>query len=343
MLATHKGGGVVSVDKAQIDAVVAFHGHICPGIATGIRVAEAALQHVGRASQDEEVVAVCETDNCALDAIQYLVGCTAGKGNLIVERYGRNRFTFARRSDGLAIRVTARPRRPGTPEQEALVSRVRSGTAMGDDHAHFNALWQERAAAILAAPLGAVVDAERLDGYILPPKAVIEPSLTCSRCGLAVMASLTRQLDGEVICQACWQEAGSRSVHLNQIGVVKSEKPEGQSHAEARAAVAEIELLPLFAKSLTGLQPHQMLQVLWLIDRANRSFEQLQHPKGDAALPRRGIMALRTPNRPSPLGLTTVELLDIQGLTLTVKGLDAWDGSPVLDIKPYAPLWDDRP
>ena len=54
-------------------------------------------------------------------------------------------------------------------------------------------------------------------------------------------------------------------------------------------------------------------------------------------------MALRTPNRPSPLGLTTVELLDIQGLTLTVKGLDAWDGSPVLDIKPYAPLWDDRP
>lgn len=77
----------------DIQGTQRFHGHRCPGLATGIRVAEVALREIGPHSIDEEVVAIVETDNCAVDAIQYLTGCTFGKGNLIHRDYGKNVFT----------------------------------------------------------------------------------------------------------------------------------------------------------------------------------------------------------------------------------------------------------
>jgi formylmethanofuran dehydrogenase subunit E len=60
-------------------------------------------------SPDEEIVAVVETDMCGVDAIQYLTGCTFGKGNLIHKDYGKNAFTFYRRRDGKAMRLVLRP------------------------------------------------------------------------------------------------------------------------------------------------------------------------------------------------------------------------------------------
>jgi formylmethanofuran dehydrogenase subunit E len=85
-----------------------FHGHWCPGLAIGIRAAEWALKEMGK-SPDEEIVAVVETDMCGVDAIQYLTGCTFGKGNLIHKDYGKNAFTFYRRRDGKAVRLVLRP------------------------------------------------------------------------------------------------------------------------------------------------------------------------------------------------------------------------------------------
>jgi len=68
---------------------VEFHGHICPGLIYGYRVAKEAIQlmHIGR-SVDEEVVAVCENDSCAVDALQVMLGTLAGKGNLLIKNYG---------------------------------------------------------------------------------------------------------------------------------------------------------------------------------------------------------------------------------------------------------------
>ena len=97
-----------TIDKDVIQEVIRFHGHWCPGLAIGIRAAEWALQEVGRAG-DEEVVAVVETDMCGVDAIQYLTGCTFGKGNLIHLDHGKNAFAFFRRRDQKAIRIVARP------------------------------------------------------------------------------------------------------------------------------------------------------------------------------------------------------------------------------------------
>ena len=95
-----------TISPELIKQTTEFHGHWCPGLAIGIRAAEWALRDIGK-SGDEEIVAVVETDMCGVDAIQFLTGCTFGKGNLIYKDYGKNAFTFYRRGDGKAIRLKA--------------------------------------------------------------------------------------------------------------------------------------------------------------------------------------------------------------------------------------------
>ena len=93
-----------SISKDLVEKATDFHGPWCPGLAIGVRAAELALKEIGKAS-DEEIVAVVETDMCAVDAIQYLTGCTFGKGNLIYKDYGKTAFTFYRldRASAMAI------------------------------------------------------------------------------------------------------------------------------------------------------------------------------------------------------------------------------------------------
>ncbi len=119
------------IDEKTLDAVVALYGHMCPGLAVGIRGAEAAPREIGPHTADEEVVCAVETDMCAVDAIQYMTGCTFGKGNLIYRDYGKNAFTFWRRSDG---RAGARTQQGANPHLNRLrrLRRVHHGDA--DSH-----------------------------------------------------------------------------------------------------------------------------------------------------------------------------------------------------------------
>ena len=74
---------------------IQFHGHLCPGLALGYRVAKAALRELGAdRPHDEELVAIVENDSCAADAVQYITGCTFGKGNLIFSDFGKHVYTF---------------------------------------------------------------------------------------------------------------------------------------------------------------------------------------------------------------------------------------------------------
>ena len=77
------------------------------------------------------------------------------------------------------------------------------------------------------------------------------------------------------------------------------------------------------------------LLVVFVFHRSE-GHELLQHPRGDRSRPKRGVFALRSPNRPNPIGVTEVELIAIEGSILTVRGLDAIDGTPVLDLKPVS-------
>ena len=86
---------------------IAFHGHLCPGLVYGYRVAKAAVDLIQiKRSTDEEIVAICENDSCAVDGIQVILGTTMGKGNLILKDYGKNAYTVLSRSNKKAYRFS---------------------------------------------------------------------------------------------------------------------------------------------------------------------------------------------------------------------------------------------
>lgn len=109
-----------------------------------------------------------------------------------------------------------------------------------------------------------------------------------------------------------------------------------------RQAVAEIHLTPALALGLRGLGAYSHLLVIYFLHRASFDPEAdlLQRPRGIPDSPEVGVFALRSPRRPNPIGVTVVELLGIDGPVLKVRGLDAVDGTPVLDLKPYVPARD---
>ncbi len=89
-----------------------------------------------------------------------------------------------------------------------------------------------------------------------------------------------------------------------------------------------------WAPGLQGIEGFSHLIVLFWLHRARRP-ELRIHPRDLKTLPRIGFLATRTPHRPSPVGMTVVALVKRRGCRLWVKGLDAWEGTPVLDVKPY--------
>ncbi len=120
--------------KQQWEKAVAFHGHSCGGLAIGFQAARYAAELLGLTfSGDEEVVCIAENDACGVDAIQVLLGCTVGKGNLMFHMRGKQAFSFYDRKTGRSVRLSLRgaPRDipPGDRERYFLDS---SGEALFD-------------------------------------------------------------------------------------------------------------------------------------------------------------------------------------------------------------------
>jgi formylmethanofuran dehydrogenase subunit E len=187
-----------------IEKTTHFHGHWCPGLAIGIRASEWALQEMQRAA-DEEVVAVVETDMCGADAIQYLTGCTFGKGNLIYKDYGKNAFTFYFRENGKAMRLVLRATIYGDagPLLRKLHSKMESEGLSAEEEKS----WKETRGAIskriMELELTDVFEFKAPEGP-LPKKARIFASLICERCGEPVMETRTRRFDDQVLCIPCF-------------------------------------------------------------------------------------------------------------------------------------------
>ena len=292
---------------------------------------------------DEEVVALVETDSCAVDAIQYLVGCTFGKGNLIHLDQGKSVFTFVRRSDGKAIRIASKPRpaRQLDPEQESLVERVSSGEASETDRKAFWELWRQRAFAVLEAKESELFDIRVLDDFSVPDRASIHASMRCDVCGERTMVTRVHYLEGKTLCTPCYERPIASWLVIRLIGVVHNELGPYESPSRARSVESTITIYSEYAEGLEGIETCQKLQILFCFDRAPDDAPLQQHPMGDRSRPKRGVFALRSPHRPSGIGLTTVTLLGVKKSTLAVAGLDAWDGTPVLDIKPYVATVDE--
>jgi formylmethanofuran dehydrogenase subunit E len=117
------------------------------------------------------------------------------------------------------------------------------------------------------------------------------------------------------------------------IGHVKNEFDEPAAADLIRATESRIILDPVYEEGLSGLEPGQQIMVVFYFHRS-KGYDLLQHPRGDESRPPRGVFALRSPRRPNPIGVTVVDLVAIEGNMLSVRGLDAFNTTPVLDLKP---------
>lgn len=123
------------------------------------------------------------------------------------------------------------------------------------------------------------------------------------------------------------------SVTFHPIGVVENGLSFGTPGDTLRSSDSRIVLQPELLPALKELEKEPRILVVFHFHHSE-GWDSLQHPRGDKSRPKRGVFALRSPRRPNGIGVTEVELLKIQENVLTVRGLDAVDGTPVLDLKP---------
>jgi tRNA-Thr(GGU) m(6)t(6)A37 methyltransferase TsaA len=123
---------------------------------------------------------------------------------------------------------------------------------------------------------------------------------------------------------------------ITPIGVIRSPRTELTNEWWGEIT-ARIELDPqIFQPGATsGLTDYSHVEVVYAFHLSTRTCTADQHPRHNPSWPRTGILAQRAPNRPNHIGVTVCELIEADTFSLTVRGLDALDGSPLLDVKPY--------
>lgn len=173
------------------DNTVAFHGHACPGLALGYRVAVAAMSRLRvNRDEDEDLVAIVENDACSVDAIQFVCGCTFGKGNLIFRDHGKHAYTFFNRTTKQGIRIYIE-----APERDES-DRNQAGTLTPADERRQFIDW------LLSLPeqdLLKITEAQEPP----PAKASIHASARCAACGERIMKTRAVQAKGQTRCLPC--------------------------------------------------------------------------------------------------------------------------------------------
>jgi tRNA-Thr(GGU) m(6)t(6)A37 methyltransferase TsaA len=129
-------------------------------------------------------------------------------------------------------------------------------------------------------------------------------------------------------------------IELKPIGIVRNAISTAHRDTRWKEIESEIEIDAEWRDALDGLEQFSHLWVISYLDRMPMPDALHIHPTRDARLPLVGIFATRSPQRPNPIGICAVELLEVRGTILRVRGLDALNGTPVLDLKPYLPRRD---
>lgn len=168
----------------EYSELIEFHGHSCPGLASGYRMSLAAMEFLGVSrSGDEELVAIIENDACGVDALQYISGCTFGKGNLLFRDYGKSAYTLYSRTSGRGVRVLFHGR--GVPD------------GLREDKPAYIRFLRE-------CPDEAILTLTPVENE--PPKpARIRASAACQICHEPVMETRLRDNAGKAICIPCAQ------------------------------------------------------------------------------------------------------------------------------------------
>ena len=147
-------------------------------------------------ASDEELICIAMTDACAVDAVQYMTGCTLGKGNLMVQDYGKMVFIFL-------------TRRRGSPAQGIRLA-FRPPSALQNMRRSKQATKETLARSLLAIPANRLFRVRQLKQYPLPERARIFPSRKCDRCGEPTMEPRLTLCEGKLLCMECVPAGYSR-------------------------------------------------------------------------------------------------------------------------------------
>ncbi len=159
---------------------VAFHGHECGGLTIGYKVSLYAIELLGLGfSADEQVVCIAENDACGVDAVQVMLGCSIGKGNLVLRVRGKQAFSFYERRSGKSVRLVLKPQ-PQMSKAESF--------------AYYQSCTPEEMFEVEQTVLP------------VPEKAKLFGSVVCDCCGELTGERWTRTVDGRTLCLDCCED-----------------------------------------------------------------------------------------------------------------------------------------
>ena len=167
-------------ENALWEKAVAFHGHECGGLAIGFKASLYAMELLGISfSDNEQTVCISENDACGVDAVQALLGCSIGKGNLLFHMTGKQAFSFYDRASGRSVRLVLRPKPADLPRGQSM-------------------------AYYLGNPPSALFDVKPAR-ISLPEEARIFTPCVCEICGETAGSPWIRIQGGKKVCIDCYK------------------------------------------------------------------------------------------------------------------------------------------
>ena len=160
---------------------VAFHGHECGGLTIGYKASLYAIDLLKlEFSDDEQVVCIAENDACGVDAVQVMLGCSVGKGNLLFHIVGKQAFNFYNRKTGASVRLVLNPKPDGLTREESF--------------AYYQGCAPEEMFQVKETTLS------------LPEKARLFESYTCDCCGETTGSQWMQVVDNKRLCLDCYNK-----------------------------------------------------------------------------------------------------------------------------------------
>lgn len=122
---------------------------------------------------------------------------------------------------------------------------------------------------------------------------------------------------------------------LESIGCVQTDFGEEEIKKQSKATISTLVVNPKLVSALDGIESYSHLIIVYFMHKVTATKELKIHPRRRKDIKKVGLFATRTPNRPNPIGVTVVKLLERHHNVVKVQGLDALNNTPILDIKPY--------
>jgi len=328
-----------------------LHGHFCPFLSLGVRAGYIGVKNLKVKSEGmEEFLAIIETNNCFSDGVQVTTGCSFGNNSLIYRDIGKTAVSFVKR-DGRGLRILVKVDDEwfdkNYPDATRLFDKVvKKREEDKKAKERLQRLWQKISFDILSFKEEEIFKVDDVNIKV-PDYAPIFESVTCSFCGEKVIQPKAREKERKTVCACCFSEfyqldgegisfyredKKQNYFKLFPIGYVESSFSPPSDPERMREKESYLFIFPEYEEGLHRIEESDFIYVIFYFHKSSGYTLKGKRRGGEI----KGVFASRSPHRPSPIGLTRVKLIAREKNRLKVRGLDAIDGTPILDIKPYA-------